>query len=149
VFGPADSGISDQKISNNKYQMVRQAHHHPEPGRRANHNDQSACGGLNKRMTTMKVVKLAIEDVLDLHTFRPKDIPDLLEDYFTECLKAGIYSVRIIHGKGKGIQKRRVQGLLEKNSMVTAFKEAPPEAGGWGATSVELSRNIDPEHSRE
>ena len=100
-------------------------------------------------MTTMKVVKLAIEDVLDLHTFRPKDIPDLLEDYFTECLKAGIYSVRIIHGKGKGIQKRRVQGLLEKNSMVTAFKEAPPEAGGWGATSVELSRNIDPEHSRE
>jgi DNA-nicking Smr family endonuclease len=97
----------------------------------------------------MKVVKLAIEDVLDLHTFRPKDIPDLLEDYFTECLKAGIYSVRIIHGKGKGIQKRRVQGLLEKNSMVTAFKEAPPEAGGWGATSVELSRNIDPEHSRE
>ncbi len=91
----------------------------------------------------MKVVKLAIEDVLDLHTFRPKDIPDLLEDYFTECIKAGIHSVRIIHGKGKGIQKRRVQGLLEKNSMVTAFNEAPPEAGGWGATLVELSRNID------
>ena len=97
----------------------------------------------------MKVVKLAIEDVLDLHTFRPKDIPDLLEDYFTECLKAGIYSVRIIHGKGKGIQKRRVQGLLEKNSMVTAFKEAPPEAGGWGATLVELSTNLDPEHAKE
>ena len=91
----------------------------------------------------MKVVKLAIEDVLDLHTFRPKDIPDLLEDYFTECIKAGIHSVRIIHGKGKGIQKRRVQGLLEKNSMVAAFKEAPPEAGGWGATLVELNRNID------
>ena len=91
----------------------------------------------------MKVVKLAIEDVLDLHTFRPKDIPDLLEDYFTECIKAGIHSVRIIHGKGKGIQKRRVQGLLEKNSMVATFKEAPPEAGGWGATLVELSRNID------
>jgi DNA-nicking Smr family endonuclease len=97
-------------------------------------------------MTSMKVVKLTIEDVLDLHTFRPKDIPDLLEDYFAECLKTGIYSVRIIHGKGKGIQKRRVRGLLEKNSMVTAFKEAPPEAGGWGATLVELSRNLDPEH---
>ena len=97
----------------------------------------------------MKVVKLTIGDVLDLHTFRPKDIPDLLKDYFTECLKAGIYSVRIIHGKGKGIQKKRVQGLLEKNSMVTAFKDAPPEAGGWGATLVELSRNLDPEHSKE
>jgi DNA-nicking Smr family endonuclease len=89
----------------------------------------------------MKVVKLTIEDVLDLHTFRPKDIPDLLEDYFTECIKAGIYTVRIIHGKGKGIQKRRVQGLLERNTRVTSFKEAPPEAGGWGATLVELSRN--------
>ena len=95
----------------------------------------------------MKVVKLTIEDVLDLHTFRPKDIPDLLEDYFTECLKAGIYSVRIIHGKGKGIQKRRVRGLLEKNPLVTAFKEAPPEAGGWGATLVELSRDLDPENT--
>jgi DNA-nicking Smr family endonuclease len=95
----------------------------------------------------MKVVKLTIEDVLDLHTFRPKDIPDLLEDYFTECLKAGIYSVRIIHGKGKGIQKRRVRGLLEKNSMVTAFKEAPPEAGGWGATLVELCRDLGAENT--
>lgn len=89
----------------------------------------------------MKVVKLTIEDVLDLHTFRPKDIPDLLEDYFTECIKAGIYAVRIIHGKGKGIQKRRVQGLLERNTLVTSFKEAPPEAGGWGATLVELAKD--------
>ena len=94
----------------------------------------------------MKPVKLAIEDVLDLHTFRPKDIPDLLKDYFAECLKAGIYSVRIIHGKGKGIQKRRVQKLLERDSMVTAFRDAPPEAGGWGATLVELNRNLDGEN---
>jgi DNA-nicking Smr family endonuclease len=97
----------------------------------------------------MKVVKLAIEDVLDLHTFRPKDIPDLLEDYFTECIKAGIYSVRIIHGKGKGIQKRRVQRLLGNNSMVRAYNEAPPEAGGWGATLVELVRDLDTGNSGE
>ena len=90
----------------------------------------------------MKPVKLPIEDVLDLHTFQPKDIPDLLEDYLEECLKAGIHSVRIIHGKGKGIQKRRVQELLGKNAMVISFKDAPPEAGGWGATLVELSRKI-------
>jgi DNA-nicking Smr family endonuclease len=94
----------------------------------------------------MKPIKLAIEDVLDLHTFRPKEIPDLLEDYFAECLKAGIYSVRIIHGKGKGIQKRRVQGLLSRSSMVAAFKDAPPEAGGWGATIVELNENLNGEN---
>jgi len=85
-------------------------------------------------------LELAIEDVLDLHTFHPKDIPNLLEDYFSECMKAGIFSVRIIHGKGKGIQKRRVQKLLKENSVVVSFKDAPPEAGGWGATLVELKR---------
>ncbi|MGD9290763.1 MAG: Smr/MutS family protein [Desulfobacterales bacterium] len=88
-----------------------------------------------------------MEDVLDLHTFRPKEIPDLLKDYFAECLKAGIFSVRIIHGKGKGIQKRRVQGLLSRNAMVAAFKDAPPEAGGWGATIVELNENWNGENN--
>jgi len=87
-------------------------------------------------------VIIPIEDNLDLHTFRPRDIPDLLEDYLVECLKAGLYSVRIIHGKGKGVQKRRVQGLLQNNPLVSAFKDAPPEAGGWGATLVELKRNV-------
>ena len=87
----------------------------------------------------MEPVKIPIEDVLDLHTFRPQDIPDLLEDYFTECLAAGICSVRIIHGKGKGIQKRRVQAILKNNPKVISFRDAPPEAGGWGATVVELN----------
>jgi DNA-nicking Smr family endonuclease len=90
----------------------------------------------------MEPVKVTIEDCLDLHTFLPRDIPDLLEDYLAECLKAGLYSVRIIHGKGKGVQKRRVQGLLRDNPLVSAFKDAPPEAGGWGATLVELKRNF-------
>ncbi len=90
----------------------------------------------------MEPVIIPIEDNLDLHTFRPRDIPDLLEDYLVECLKAGLYSVRIIHGKGKGVQKRRVQGLLQNNPLVSAFKDAPPEAGGWGATLVELKRNV-------
>jgi DNA-nicking Smr family endonuclease len=93
-----------------------------------------------KRSAAMEPVKIQIEDVLDLHTFRPQDVPDLLEDYFTECLRAGIHEVRIIHGKGKGIQKRRVQGILRKNPMVVHFCDAPPEAGGWGATLVTLRR---------
>ena len=84
---------------------------------------------------------MPIEDVLDLHTFHPRDVPELLEDYFSECIKAGIYAVRIIHGKGKGIQKKRVQGLLGRNPMVQSFQDAPPEAGGWGATVVELKKD--------
>jgi len=88
----------------------------------------------------MQPVKIDIEDVLDLHTFKPKDVPDLLEDYIIECIKAGIFSLRIIHGKGKGIQKKRVQQLLKNNPKVKSFQDAPPEAGGWGATLVELKR---------
>ena len=89
-------------------------------------------------MKDIEPMKHPIEDVLDLHTFRPQDIPELLEDYLHECLQVGIFSVRIIHGKGKGIQKRRVQELLGKNPLVLSFEDAPPEAGGWGATLVNL-----------
>ncbi len=88
----------------------------------------------------MDPIKIPIEDTLDLHTFHPKELPDLLLDYFTECLNADIFSVRIIHGKGHGILKKRVQGLLKKNPLVDTFTDAPPEAGGWGATLVELKK---------
>jgi len=83
---------------------------------------------------------MPIEDILDLHTFIPKDIPDLLVDYFEACIDADIYSVRIVHGKGRGILKKRVQEFLKQNQMVESFRNAPPEAGGWGATLVELKR---------
>jgi len=86
----------------------------------------------------MEPVRLPIEDVLDLHTFSPRDVPELLEDYLEECLKAGIFSVRLIHGKGRGILKKRVHALLKRNPLVAAFKDAPADAGGWGATLVEL-----------
>jgi len=89
----------------------------------------------------MEPIKLPIEDVLDLHTFHPRDVPNLLEDYLAECIKAGIITVRIIHGKGQGFQKKRVQELLRKNPIVLSIRDAPPEAGGWGATLVELKRN--------
>ena len=85
---------------------------------------------------------MPIEDVLDLHTFRPKEIPDLLDDYLPACISSDIFSVRIIHGKGKGILKKRVHGLLKKHPLVKSFKNAPPEAGGWGATLVELKQDI-------
>ena len=88
----------------------------------------------------MEPIKLPIEDVLDLHTFHPREVPNLLEDYFSECLIAGITSVRVIHGKGSGILRKRVRSLLKKNPMVEGFKDAPPDAGGWGATLVVLKR---------
>ena len=88
----------------------------------------------------MKPVKVVIQDTLDLHTFNPKEIPDLLCDYFSECIKEKIFSVRVIHGKGKGILKKRVESLLKKNSFVESFKAAPPDGGGWGSTLVELKK---------
>ena len=86
----------------------------------------------------MQPVKIPIQDILDLHTFNPKDLPDLLVDYFEACIDAGIFSVRVVHGKGRGILKKRVQGILKENIMVKSFQDASPEAGGWGATLVEL-----------
>ncbi len=88
----------------------------------------------------MEPIKIPITDVLDLHTFHPKEVPDLLTDYFSECIEAGIHSVRVIHGKGKGILKHRVHSILKKNSLVQSFKDASSERGGWGATIVELKK---------
>jgi DNA-nicking Smr family endonuclease len=89
----------------------------------------------------MEPVKIPIEDVLDLHTFKPKEIPELLDDYFSACLETGIFAVRIIHGKGKGILKKKVHSVLKTNPLVRSFKNAPSEAGGWGATLVELQQD--------
>jgi len=86
-------------------------------------------------------VKIPIDGVLDLHTFDPRQLPQLLDDYLEACLEAGIGSVRVIHGKGGGVLRRRVHGLLERHRLVRSFRDAPPEAGGWGATLVELKRD--------
>ena len=86
---------------------------------------------------------MPIEDILDLHTFKPDEVPDLLVDYFSACIDAGIYSVRIVHGKGRGILKKRVQGLLEKNPLVASYRNAPIQAGSWGATLVELKQRFE------
>lgn len=88
----------------------------------------------------MKPVVLPIADILDLHTFNPRELSDLLDDYFRACIEAQIFSVRMIHGKGKGILRCRVQGILKQHPLVRSYKPAPPEAGGWGAMMVELQR---------
>jgi len=88
----------------------------------------------------VKPVVLPIADILDLHTFNPRELSDLLDDYFSACIEKQIYSVRLIHGKGKGILRSRVLGILGKHPLVRSSKPAPQEAGGWGATLVELKR---------
>lgn len=88
----------------------------------------------------MEPVNVPIDGVLDLHTFHPKEIPSLIVDYLDACREEGIVHVRIIHGKGKGVQRARVHSLLKKNPMVKHFATAQEDAGGWGATLVELKR---------
>ena len=87
----------------------------------------------------MEPIDWPIEAVLDLHLFRPSEIAPLLDDYFDACRRKGIFAVRLIHGKGQGILKARVEKLLQRHPLVAAFQTAPPEAGGWGATLVTLA----------
>jgi dsDNA-specific endonuclease/ATPase MutS2 len=86
----------------------------------------------------LDTVHIPIEDWIDLHTFSPKEILFLLEDYLLECQKRGFKEVRIIHGKGKGVQMKIVHSFLKKSPLVQSFKPAPPETGGWGATIAYL-----------
>lgn len=83
-------------------------------------------------------VVLVIEERLDLHPFQPRDIPSVIEEYIEQCLAAGFREVRLIHGKGKGVQRNIIRQLLEKHTRVESFRDAPLEAGSWGATMVIL-----------
>lgn len=85
-----------------------------------------------------EVVRIPVDGVLDLHTFKPSEIADLVEEYLLTCLDEGVYQVRIIHGKGKGVQRRIVRSLLDRLEYVSSYRDAEETAGGWGATLVDL-----------
>jgi DNA-nicking Smr family endonuclease len=87
------------------------------------------------------VTHIPIDGVLDLHTFDPRELPSLIDDYLEACMEKGIYEVRIIHGKGKGVLRRRVQALLERHPLVTSFK-LDSGASGWGTTVVHLKSSL-------
>jgi hypothetical protein len=92
-----------------------------------------------------EAVVIGPSDTLDLHTFSPKEVPSLLAEFIHQSQKTGIYLVKIIHGKGSGTMRRRVQAQLARDQRVLAFYDAPPESGGWGATLVELRPDQEPE----
>jgi DNA-nicking Smr family endonuclease len=83
-------------------------------------------------------VRIPIEDALDLHAFAPKDVGSVVDDYLREAQRAGFREVRLIHGRGSGTQRAIVRALLARHALVTAFADAPPDRGGWGATVVTL-----------
>ena len=89
-------------------------------------------------MDEQDVVDYPVDGVLDLHTFRPGEVPDLVREYLAECRKLGILQVRIVHGKGTGSLRRTVHGVLARLPEVASFCLAGEDDGGWGATLVEL-----------
>jgi dsDNA-specific endonuclease/ATPase MutS2 len=83
-------------------------------------------------------VRIEITDVIDLHTIDPKDVKRVIEEYLEQVHRAGFESVRIIHGKGIGVQREMVRSVLARTPFVDTWSDAPPDAGGLGATIVRL-----------
>jgi dsDNA-specific endonuclease/ATPase MutS2 len=81
---------------------------------------------------------LPIEDALDLHTFAPRDVASVVTEYLDAAAARGFPEVRLIHGRGIGVQRAIVRAALERHPRVAGFADAPPERGGWGATIVRL-----------
>ncbi len=85
------------------------------------------------------VVQLPIEETLDLHTFSPREVTAVVEEYLHAAHHLGLREVRLIHGRGTGIQRARVHSLVSRLPFVVQAYDAPPDRGGWGATVVVLA----------
>ena len=84
-------------------------------------------------------VRIPVTDVFDLHTVPPRDVRAVVEEYLLEAHAIGLTALRIIHGRGIGVQREIVRSVLSRTPFVTDYRDAPGEAGGWGATVVTLS----------
>ena len=83
-------------------------------------------------------VRIPITDVFDLHSVPPRDVGPIVEEYLEEARRLGFRALRIIHGRGIGVQREIVRSILARTTFVERFGDAPGEAGGWGATLVTL-----------
>jgi dsDNA-specific endonuclease/ATPase MutS2 len=84
-------------------------------------------------------IEIQITDVLDLHPFQPRDVSSVVRENLDSASKAGLRHLRIVHGRGRGVQRNTVRTLLARDSRGASFGDAPLEAGGWGATWVEFA----------
>ena len=89
-----------------------------------------------------EAVDIEITDVFDLHTIPPRDVKRVVEEYLLLAREKGFRSVRIIHGKGIGVQREMVRSILARTPFVADWADAPPEAGGFGATIVRLTVKV-------
>jgi hypothetical protein len=83
-------------------------------------------------------VVIEFRDFIDLHSIPPKLVRTVVEDYIEEAHQRGVRQVRIIHGKGVGVQREMVRTILARSEFVESFQDAPAEAGGWGATIARI-----------
>ncbi|MGA2434261.1 MAG: Smr/MutS family protein [Bryobacteraceae bacterium] len=83
-------------------------------------------------------VRIPITDVFDLHSVPPRDVEGVVEAYLVEARRLGLKALRIVHGRGIGVQRETVRAVLARTPFVLAYGDAPAEAGGWGATIVTL-----------
>ncbi|HOK45055.1 MAG TPA: Smr/MutS family protein [Bryobacteraceae bacterium] len=83
-------------------------------------------------------LRIPITDVFDLHSVPPRDVKAVVEAYLEEAHRLGFKALRIIHGRGIGVQREIVRAVLARTPFVLSYGDAPPEAGGWGATVVTL-----------
>ncbi len=83
-------------------------------------------------------IRIPITDVFDLHSVPPRDAKPIVEEYLREARRLGFKTLRIIHGRGIGVQREMVRAVLARTDFVADLRDAPPEAGGWGATLVTL-----------
>jgi len=83
-------------------------------------------------------VRIPITDVFDLHAVPARDVAAIVEEYLEEAWRMGFRALRIIHGRGIGVQREIVRSILARTVFVESFGDAPLEAGGWGATVVTL-----------
>src|SRR5713226_2625073 len=115
--------------------------------RRARQNEASRHTSIDKESLNPaspfpEPIVVEFRDVIDLHSIPPRQVRAVVEDYLEEAHRRRVRWVRIIHGRGIGVQREMVRSILSRTPYVVDFRDAPGEAGGWGATVVTLSVDV-------